>query len=118
MNREDFFHGMNQIEGEISKCEDGDVDLVMLEVKDDEDTKKTFYVPKIFYDLLKEHQKQSLSWLVTQLVQRRGSILADEMGLGKTISAISLLVAYYVTMKMAKAPSGPTLIVCPATIIN
>lgn len=40
------------------------------------------------------------------------------MGLGKTISAISLLVAYYTTMKMAKAPSGPTLIVCPATIIN
>ena len=56
VNRDDFFDGMNQIEGEVSKCcVEGDLDLVILEVKDPNDIKKTFYVPKDFYELLKEH---------------------------------------------------------------
>lgn len=92
--------------------------MVILSVKDKQERDKQFYVPKKFYDLLKDHQKQALTWLVTQVVHERGSILADEMGLGKTISAISLLVAQHTTSKMNNKVSGPTLVVCPATIIK
>lgn len=41
-------------------------------------------------------------------------ILADEMGLGKTIQTISFL-AY---LKEAENINGPTLIVCPKTMVN
>jgi DNA excision repair protein ERCC-6 len=46
-------------------------------------------------------------------LSNRGSILADEMGLGKTLSAISFLVCLKTSGKF-----GPTLVVCPATVIN
>lgn len=122
VDKEDFFHGMNKIESSLSKKTskkiEGDEEMVILSIKNPENTEKEFYVPKKFYDLLKEHQKQACTWLVTQMVHDRGSILADEMGLGKTISAISLLVALYTTNRINNKVSGPTLVVCPATIIK
>ena len=56
-------------------------------------------------------------------MNKRGSILADEMGLGKTLSAIALIVCFKTTAMMKKKKNekfedGPTLIVCPATVIN
>ena len=60
-----------------------------------------------------EHQKVSLNWLLLQHLNQRGSILADEMGLGKTLFAISFLVCLKTSGKQ-----GPTLVVCPATVIN
>jgi|LauGreDrversion4_2_1035121.scaffolds.fasta_scaffold112043_1 SNF2 family DNA or RNA helicase len=51
------------------------------------------------YQLLMEHQKEALDWLLSQHVNNYGSILADEMGLGKTITAISLIYTLSLTAK-------------------
>lgn len=41
------------------------MELVILEIKDASNCKHKFYVPKPFYEVLKEHQKKSMTWLVT-----------------------------------------------------
>jgi SNF2 family DNA or RNA helicase len=43
-----------------------------------------------------------------------GALLADDMGLGKTVQLISLLLA----LKEAGAEGGPTLLVCPASLVG
>ncbi len=70
------------------------------------------------YQLLLEHQKSALDWLLDQYNCKYGSILADEMGLGKTITAIALIYTLHFTLKQQGISLAPTLIVCPATVIS
>lgn len=79
---------------------------------------RIFKIPKSQYDLLMEHQKEALTWLLQRYVSKKGSILADEMGLGKTISAIALICCLRYTLDSAGEQSGPVLVVCPGTVIN
>jgi SNF2 family DNA or RNA helicase len=58
-----------------------------------------FIVLELMYQLLLEHQKSALDWLLDQYTCKFGSILADEMGLGKTITAIALLYTLHFTLK-------------------
>jgi SNF2 family DNA or RNA helicase len=89
--------------------------------------RKVYYLNKLFYSDLYEHQVLALHWLLEQHSNNMGSILADEMGLGKTISAIALLTTLYTTamekeknstLKRKVGIQGPTLVVCPATMVN
>lgn len=73
---------------------------------------------EMMHRLLLEHQKSALIWLLDQHTRHSGSILADEMGLGKTITTIALLYCLHVTIKKRGQNVGPTLIVCPATLIR
>lgn len=57
-------------------------------------------------------------------MQQAGGIVGDEMGLGKTIQLISFLVGLKVSRARDKGANtkylglGPTLIVCPATVMH
>ena len=72
----------------------------------------------MMYGLLLDHQRTALDWLLDQYTRGHGSILADEMGLGKTITTIALLYCLHFTLKRKGDILPPTLIVCPATLIN
>jgi hypothetical protein len=66
------------------------------------------------------HQKVALEWMLRQELTTtksrcfRGGLLADEMGLGKTLSVLSTIAA---TKLRGDGPRGPTLIVCPKSVI-
>lgn len=77
-----------------------------------------FYLPELVGGLLYGHQSVGLRWLLNQFVRKKGAILADEMGLGKTMMALCLLASLKLTAALTSRPtlSGPSLIVCPATL--
>ncbi|XP_050421193.1 uncharacterized protein LOC126833731 [Adelges cooleyi] len=75
------------------------------------------------------HQKHAIAWLMWRESQiPHGGILADDMGLGKTLTMISLILKASETGKdnimlneknaNARSPTGGTLIVCPASLIQ
>ena len=63
---------------------------------------------------LRPYQLRGVSWLAFQERWGLGACLADDMGLGKTIQTISLLLH----LKAQKALKGPTLLVCPTSVLG
>lgn len=58
---------------------------------------------------LRHYQKVGYEWLTRLYQWRAGACLADDMGLGKTLQTITLL--------LAQAHNGPSLIVVPSSVI-
>lgn len=71
-------------------------------------------VPAGIQATLRQYQQRGLSWLVHRARHGLGALLADDMGLGKTVQLISLLVA----LKEGGHDDGPTLVVCPASLVG
>lgn len=69
--------------------------------------------PEGFMGELRPYQLDGLTWLDTISQMGLGGILADEMGLGKTIQ----LIAYVVAHLGESRAWGPSLIVCPASVV-
>jgi superfamily II DNA or RNA helicase len=65
--------------------------------------------PPGFSGTLRPYQERGLAWLSFLGELGLGGILADDMGLGKTIQLLSLV---------ASAPAGPTLLVCPMSLVG
>lgn len=65
--------------------------------------------PDGFAGTLRPYQRRGLAWL--RFLQRAGlgGILADDMGLGKTVQLLALI---------AGDPAGPTLLVCPMSLVG
>ncbi|MEV0684191.1 DEAD/DEAH box helicase [Nocardia sp. NPDC050378] len=63
---------------------------------------------------LRPYQERGLSWLATMSRLDCGAILADDMGLGKTVQVLALLVHE----REAVGPVGPTLLVCPMSVVG
>ncbi|POR04041.1 hypothetical protein AU468_04300 [Alkalispirochaeta sphaeroplastigenens] len=61
---------------------------------------------------LREYQEYGVQWLRHLYEHRLGGCLADDMGLGKTVQVIALLRLLY-----SGDPHGPTLIVCPKSLL-
>ncbi len=59
---------------------------------------------------LRAYQRRGLAWLGEMAGLGLGGVLADDMGLGKTIQVLAL--------HLARRGSGPTLIVCPTTLLG
>lgn len=70
-------------------------------------------VPAGFNGELRPYQTEGLTWLNTIAAMGLGGILADEMGLGKTIQ----LIAYTLAHLDKSREYGPSLIVCPASVV-
>lgn len=71
-------------------------------------------VPAGVHATLRHYQQRGLSWLLHRARHGLGALLADDMGLGKTVQLISLLVA----LQEAGLDDGPTLVVCPASLVG
>lgn len=59
---------------------------------------------------LRPYQERGVAWLAEMADLRLGGVLADDMGLGKTIQVLAL--------HLLRRGSGPTLVVCPATLMS
>ena len=70
-------------------------------------------IPAGFNGELRPYQIEGLTWLNTIAAMGLGGILADEMGLGKTIQLIAYTLAH---LDQSRA-CGPSLIVCPASVV-
>lgn len=62
---------------------------------------------------LREYQQQGVEWLSFLKRHKLGGILADDMGLGKTLQVIAFLTSTY-----NRPQAGPTLIICPTSLIS
>ncbi len=70
--------------------------------------------PKNFRGELRPYQARGAGWLAFLERWGLGACLADDMGLGKTIE----LIAFLLHLKAQGALSGPTLLVCPTSVLG
>jgi SNF2 family DNA or RNA helicase len=63
---------------------------------------------------LRDYQLQGLRWLDRMTSLGLGGCLADDMGLGKTVQ----LIALHLLRQERAGASGPTLVVCPASLLG
>ncbi|ETS84357.1 hypothetical protein PFICI_02382 [Pestalotiopsis fici W106-1] len=75
--------------------------------------------PEGFVGHLFAHQHIALAWMIKMEGnnQFRGGILADEMGLGKTLSVLALIASKHGRAAKGTRP-GPTLIICPLSLLQ
>ncbi|MGV9601930.1 DEAD/DEAH box helicase [Streptosporangium sandarakinum] len=75
--------------------------------------------PRALRGTLRPYQERGLSWLSFLSGLGLGGVLADDMGLGKTVSALSLLLSERERAAGdAGGAPGPTLLVCPMSLIG
>ncbi|GAB2567071.1 DEAD/DEAH box helicase [Nocardia heshunensis] len=67
---------------------------------------------------LRPYQQRGLTWLATMSRLGCGAILADDMGLGKTVQVLALLVHEREKATAAGESVGPTLLVCPMSVVG
>ena len=66
-------------------------------------------IPSTLQAELRDYQREGFKWLVRLSEWGAGACLADDMGLGKTVQTIAFL--------LYKAAKGPSLVVCPASVM-
>lgn len=76
-------------------------------------TREPVEPPAGLHALLRDYQRQGLTWLAELTSLGLGACLADDMGLGKTITVIALHLH-----RLETGASGPTLVVCPASLLG
>ncbi|MET8578666.1 SNF2-related protein [Streptomyces sp. NPDC005012] len=64
---------------------------------------------------LRDYQLRGLTWLHRLTSLGLGGCLADDMGLGKTVQLIAL---HLLRRERGEATGGPTLVVCPASLLG
>ncbi|MBE3574736.1 MAG: DEAD/DEAH box helicase [Firmicutes bacterium] len=74
--------------------------------------------PAGFRGQLRPYQITGFSWLVFMDRLGLGACLADDMGLGKTIQVIALLLQERLPQEGEPAAPGPTLLVCPMSVVG
>ncbi len=67
-------------------------------------------VPSTLQAQLRDYQVDGFRWATRLAAWGAGACLADDMGLGKTIQALSVA--------LARAPDGPTLVVAPTSVCS
>ncbi|NCJ08083.1 ATP-dependent helicase [Synechococcales cyanobacterium C] len=70
--------------------------------------------PPGFYGELRPYQARGVGWLAFLEQCGLGACLADDMGLGKTIQ----LIAYLLYLKQQDRWTGPTLLICPTSVLG
>ena len=79
-------------------------------------------VPAALNGTLRPYQERGLSWLAGLAELGLGGCLADDMGLGKTIQVIALHLHWHAQARACQAracpPRGPTLVVCPTSLLG
>ncbi|XP_017887292.1 DNA excision repair protein ERCC-6-like isoform X2 [Ceratina calcarata] len=81
-----------------------------------------FKVPQSIWKRLYKYQKVSVQWLWELHSRSLGGLLGDEMGLGKTVQVIAFLAGLDSSELLSDGGRfrglGPTMIVCPATLME
>ncbi|XP_033361036.1 DNA excision repair protein ERCC-6-like isoform X1 [Bombus vosnesenskii] len=81
-----------------------------------------FKIPQSIWKKLYKYQKVSVQWLWELHLRGLGGLLGDEMGLGKTVQVIAFLAGLDCSELLSDGGRfrglGPTIIVCPATLME
>ncbi|WP_034982943.1 DEAD/DEAH box helicase [Bifidobacterium actinocoloniiforme] len=72
-----------------------------------------YRLPAELKGVLRPYQEEGFRWLSSACDKGFGGILADEMGLGKTVQ----LLAFLASRQQEARRVGPSLIVCPASLV-
>ena len=72
-------------------------------------------LPKTVLADLREYQRRGVDWLYWMSNNNLGAVLADDMGLGKTLQLLALLA---VERAEPDWKGGPTLVVCPTSVVG
>ncbi|MEV6419280.1 DEAD/DEAH box helicase [Streptomyces sp. NPDC051662] len=81
---------------------------------DPESAEQEIGQPAALAATLRDYQLRGLNWLHRMTSLGLGGCLADDMGLGKTIT----LIALHLHRQTDPAAAGPTLVVCPASLMG
>ncbi|WP_051084648.1 DEAD/DEAH box helicase [Kribbella catacumbae] len=90
------------------------LDELRAKIADPEHSQEPIEPPAQLQATLRDYQLRGLRWLVRMTSLGLGGCLADDMGLGKTITLISL----HLHRQLADDTAGPTLVVCPASLLG
>ncbi|MFC5262672.1 DEAD/DEAH box helicase [Kribbella qitaiheensis] len=90
------------------------LDDLRAKIADPDRSDELVEAPAALHGTLRDYQMRGLQWLVRMTSLGLGGCLADDMGLGKTITLISL----HLHRQQAAETSGPTLVVCPASLLG
>ena len=77
-------------------------------------TREPVEPPAALAATLRDYQRHGLTWLDQLTSLGLGACLADDMGLGKTVTLIALALH----RAAREGGSGPTLVVCPASLLG
>jgi superfamily II DNA or RNA helicase len=97
------------------------VGATLLKVRErllDPSLRKPVPVPEGLVATLRDYQREGLTWLAEMTAQGLGACLADDMGLGKTVTLIALHLHRVAEATAAGRVCGPTLVVCPASLLG
>jgi non-specific serine/threonine protein kinase len=72
-------------------------------------------IPPDFVGELRPYQERGVSWLAFLESVGMGAVLADDMGLGKTVQLLALIAH---DLETSEQPVGPTLLVCPMSLVG
>ncbi len=73
----------------------------------------TIVPPATLEGVLRSYQVEGFRWLSGLALLGLGGVLADEMGLGKSVQLIAYLLAHVADIRK----TGPSLIVCPSSLV-
>ncbi|MET8964792.1 DEAD/DEAH box helicase [Streptomyces sp. NPDC004074] len=106
--------GEAERDGETFACEAvGALGALVARIRDPE-SRTAAPQPAALTATLRDYQKRGLAWLAEMCELGLGGCLADDMGLGKTIT----LLALHLHRQTDPATAGPTLVVCPASLLG
>ncbi|MCB5168390.1 DEAD/DEAH box helicase [Streptomyces bambusae] len=93
----------------------GDLELLRAQLADPEAAgARPPEAPAALAATLRDYQLRGLDWLARTTALGLGCCLADDMGLGKTVT----LIALHLHRQQDPATAGPTLVVCPASLMG
>lgn len=99
-----------EIVNESAENVTADAELSTLAEKIEAAARTTFPLPKGLQAELRNYQLEGFQWMARLSEWGAGGCLADDMGLGKTLQSITFI--------LHKAAGGPTLVVCPASVVH
>lgn len=107
--------GVAEADGErVEVAPGGWLDALRQRIADPDGGREPLPQPPELAATLRGYQLRGLRWLARMTSLGLGGCLADDMGLGKTIT----LIALHLHRQAAGATRGPTLVVCPASLLG
>ncbi|MGI5121936.1 DEAD/DEAH box helicase [Marinactinospora thermotolerans] len=107
--------GSTEIDGErVTVLADGWLKTLRDRIADPSTGHEQVRTPAGLTATLRDYQLRGLGWLHRMTSLGLGGCLADDMGLGKTIT----LIALHLHRQADPATTGPTLVVCPASLLG